>query len=141
VSHDRYFLDRTVDYLATFENGSFSPRYPAPYSAYQAARLKAREDRTAVAELQPPEPVGKKRPTNQETADQPQKLSWKEARELEKLETAIAELEIRKTEISQAINTAGGDYEQLQQLTDALEPVEAELDRAMSRWLALSERA
>ena len=46
VSHDRYFLDRTVDFLATFENGSFSPRYPAPYSAYQEARQAAEEART-----------------------------------------------------------------------------------------------
>jgi len=43
VSHDRYFLDRNVDFLATFENGTVSPRYPAPYSAYQKQRQELME--------------------------------------------------------------------------------------------------
>ncbi|MFZ0547894.1 MAG: ABC-F family ATP-binding cassette domain-containing protein [Candidatus Promineifilaceae bacterium] len=141
VSHDRYFLDRTVDFLATFEDGSFSPRYPAPYSAYQAARQQrkqaAQEAETAVVESTSSR---KKEPVKTTDGSQSQKLTWKEARELEALETTIAELEERKAELGQKINSAGGDYEQLQQLTDDMKLVEAKLDGSMLRWLELSEK-
>jgi ATP-binding cassette subfamily F protein uup len=140
VSHDRYFLDRTVDFLATFEDGAFSPRYPAPYSNYQAARQNFLVQKTPLVDAAP---VEKKRETKPETGHQPSeltKLTWKETRELEGLETKISELEIRKAELGQAINTAGGNYEQLHALTERLKSVEVELETAMFRWLELSER-
>jgi hypothetical protein len=60
---------------------------------------------------------------------------------LEGLELEIAELERKKGEISHSVNAAGGDYEALQRLTEALEAVETELEKAMLRWLELSEKA
>jgi ATP-binding cassette subfamily F protein uup len=136
VSHDRYFLDRTVDYLATFENGSFSPRYPAPYSTYQAERQKAQQaEATAVEAASKPQ----KQVVRQERNDQPRKLSWKEARELKELEETIVRLEGRKAEIVAEINEVGGDYERLQPLADSLESVEGELEGVMIRWIALAE--
>jgi ATP-binding cassette subfamily F protein uup len=137
VSHDRYFLDRTVDFLATFENGSFSPRYPAPYSAYQEARRKAQAERTADAAPVSAEKKPEARPAKR---GQSEKLTWKETRELVGLEAEIAALEGRKAELGGQINTAGGDYEQLQKLADELKSVEAALEAAMVRWLELSER-
>lgn len=136
VSHDRYFLDRTVDYLATFENGSFSPRYPAPYSAFQAARQKARQAEIDVVETAV---KAQKQVIREETNDQPWKLSWKEAQELKELEEKIARLEVRKVEIAAEINDVGGDYERLQPLADLLESVEGELEEAMMRWMVLAE--
>lgn len=136
VSHDRYFLDRTVDFLATFEDGSFSSRYPAPYSAYQAERRKAQAERTAEIE---PVPIRKKPESRPKMDNQSRKLSWKEARELEGLENTIDELEARKAELGREINEAGGDYVLLQKLVDALKLVEVELDAAIQRWLELSE--
>lgn len=35
VSHDRYFLNRTVDHIASFEDGKLGPRYPSPYSSFK----------------------------------------------------------------------------------------------------------
>ena len=138
VSHDRYFLDRTVDYFATFENGSFSPRYPAPYSAYQAARQTVAKEQKEPVRDKPKTP---NREAQKEIPKQSRKLSWKEARELEQLEAVIADLEDRKAELGREINTIGGDYERLQQLADVLKTVEMELDTVMSRWLELSELA
>ncbi|NIV97850.1 hypothetical protein GWN26_01345 [Candidatus Saccharibacteria bacterium] len=137
VSHDRYFLDRTVDFFATFENGSFSPRYPAPYSAYQAARQSLKESR---AEPEKSASRSQKQEARSNLEDeQPRKLTWKEARELEELEETIARLEAKKAEIGAEINRAGGDYEQLQNLTESLRIVEVDLENAMVRWVELSE--
>jgi ABC transport system ATP-binding/permease protein len=35
VSHDRYFLDRNVDFLVSFEDGLLGTRYPTPYESYR----------------------------------------------------------------------------------------------------------
>jgi ATP-binding cassette subfamily F protein uup len=137
VSHDRYFLDRTVDFLATFEDGAFSPRYPAPYSNYRTARQNFLAQKTMLVDAAP---VEKKREAKPEPGHHSRKLTWKETRELEGLETTISDLEIKKAELGQAINTAGGNYEQLHVLTERLKSVEVELETAMLRWLELSER-
>ncbi|MCB9161396.1 MAG: ABC-F family ATP-binding cassette domain-containing protein [Caldilineaceae bacterium] len=34
VSHDRYFLDRTVDFILSMDEGRLGPRYPAPYASF-----------------------------------------------------------------------------------------------------------
>jgi hypothetical protein len=55
------------------------------------------------------------------------------------LEINIADLETQKSKLGDQINSAGGDYEQLQELVEALKTVEVELEGAMARWLELSE--
>jgi len=136
VSHDRYFLDRTVDYLAVFENGRFSPRYPAPYSSYQ--RLRQAEPETAVADedAEARETAVVTRPPRPE---RPRRLTWKEQRELEQLNQRVDALEGEKSGLQQAINASGGDYVRLQQLAGRLQHVEAELDGLLERWIELSE--
>jgi ABC transport system ATP-binding/permease protein len=136
VSHDRYFLDRTVDYLAVFENGRFSPRYPAPYSSYQ--RLRQAEPETAVADedAEARETAVVTRPRRPE---RPRRLTWKEQRELEQLNQRVDALEGEKSGLQQAINASGGDYVRLQQLAGRLQHVEAELDGLLERWIELSE--
>jgi hypothetical protein len=37
------------------------------------------------------------------------------------------------------VNAVGGDYERLNELAEELKSVESELERAMARWLELSE--
>jgi ATP-binding cassette subfamily F protein uup len=133
VSHDRYFLDRTVDFLATFENGSFSPRYPAPYEAYQERRQAEIAEKVVVKKTAVPPP----RPRT----DQPRKLSWHEKKELEGLNGRIETLETEQTQLQEAINNIGSDYERLNELAAQLQTVEAELENIMERWLELSEIA
>lgn len=136
VTHDRYFLDRNVDFIMSFEQGHVGTRYPAPFSAYQQAR------QTELARLYSAESPDK--PTNHPTHQPPiqpsTKLSWKEQRELEALETQMAALETRKAELTQAMNAAGGDYMLLGELSAEFDLISAELDDALERWLTLSER-
>ena len=123
VSHDRYFLDRTVDFLAVFENGRFSPRYPAPYSTYQQLRQEAEQAAQPAS------------------AAKPRKLTWKEKRELEELDSQVEALEQEKADLQAAINKVGGDYQQLQTLSTQLEQCETSLEIIMERWLELTEIA
>jgi ATP-binding cassette subfamily F protein uup len=136
VSHDRYFLDRNVDFLAAFENGTLSSRYPAPYSNYQ--RLRA-ERQTEVSPTMLAAQKKKQLPSKQSTRSGPRKLTWKETRELEALEDQIATLEAGKIQLEQSINQTGGDYQSLQALANQLQTLEEELEEKMGRWLELSE--
>lgn len=134
VSHDRYFLDRTVDFLAVFENGRFSPRYPAPYSTYQQLRQEAEQ-------AAQPASAAKPRPAEPAPAAKPRKLTWKEKRELEELDSQVEALEQEKADLQAAINKVGGDYQQLQTLSTQLEQCETSLEIIMERWLELTEIA
>ena len=133
VSHDRYFLDRNVDFLATFRDGGMGSRYPAPYSSFLQA----------VAESQPtisPAPLVKK--VHSPKPRQQSGLTYRQKQDLAQLEERIPLLEAKVGEIEQAVNeNAGNDYQQLQSLADQLQATQTELDLAMEQWLTLSEQA
>ena len=137
VSHDRYFLDRTVDYLVHFGENEVSGRYPAPYSRYRRLRREAEADEQVEATTSPASP---RRPRRQK-AEKVRTLSWKEEQELKQLEPRIAALEAEKEKLAAAINASGDDYVRLQELAEALEAVDARLEAKMLRWLELSEIA
>lgn len=138
VSHDRYFLDRAVDFLIHFEDGAVSGRYPAPYSAYR--RLRAQTEARAEASAQhSTRPVAGASSAQQEQNDTARTLSWRERRELEALESEITTLEEQKESLEQAINEAGNDYVSLQSLAQDLQAVEQKIEQAMERWTELAE--
>jgi ATP-binding cassette subfamily F protein uup len=144
VSHDRYFLDRCVDYFVHFEDGKVSGRYPAPYSSYR--RLRAQAEGAAVRSRSE-EPVSQKK-SNASAGDaqgeEPgtrRTLNWQERQELLVLEETITELESQKASLAQAVNDAGDNYVRLQELADALQAVERQAEQAMERWAELAEIA
>ncbi len=134
VSHDRYFLDRTVDYLAAMEDGTLGPRYPAPYVTFERLR-RGGQTPEAVAEPSPQTDRRKRQDSGV------RKLSWKEERELEELEERIAKLESDKDKTLADMNRCGDDYLRLQALAEQLQATEAKLDEALGRWMELSEIA
>ncbi|MGB3717070.1 MAG: ATP-binding cassette domain-containing protein, partial [Candidatus Promineifilaceae bacterium] len=144
VSHDRYFLDRNVDFLATFENGSVSTRYPAPYSTYQRMRQELLDEKLKAGLIERPDRFSEapsKAGSGPAVDSQPRSrtLTWKEVRELETLESEIGRLEAKKDQIEEAINDAGGDYELLQELSEKLLSLEEKLEKDVARWMELSE--
>ena len=134
VSHDRYFLDRTVDFLVSVENGKLSGRYPTPYSTY--LRLRTEEQQASAPVPAPTKPTAAPKATSTN-----RKLSWKEQRELESLEARIAELESAKTALTDAINAGGSDYQRLQAMGEDLAALDGELESILTRWYELAELA
>lgn len=134
VSHDRYFLDRTVDFLAAFDNGRFSSRYPTPYSNFESTIQAQAQNRSL------PQPTEQKTKTSSNSTDS-RKLTWKEKQELAALEAQIDVLENEKDAMQTAVNQAGNDYQSLTQLAAQLKEVESQLDAVTERWFELSEIA
>jgi ATP-binding cassette subfamily F protein uup len=136
VSHDRYFLDRTVEHLFRFEGEGRVKAYPGNYSAFleqhpeaDAAQTRLRRS-VASAEGRPAIPAAK-----------PRTLSYKERLEFEALEARIAESERRKGEIAAELEESGSDYSRVQTLYEELGRLDARLEEDVERWAELAEWA
>jgi len=138
VSHDRYFLDRTVDHIISYENGRLGPRYPSPYATFRRLYDEVHaQQRNTTNGTSPPVSKPVAEPTQ---SKRPRALSWKEQRELEGLEVRIAELETRQAELTAQMAECGSDYVRLQEMSQQLEAIEADLDSALERWMELEEQ-
>jgi ATP-binding cassette subfamily F protein uup len=140
VSHDRYFLDRTVDHLFRLEGGGRVREYPGNYSAY--LDIRSREESASVQPTsQQEERETKAAPAAPATGDAPRKLSYKERKELDKLEKEIAAAEEKKAELEAKLSEVAADYVAAQELSDQLQKLTEQLDAAMERWAELAELA
>jgi ATP-binding cassette subfamily F protein uup len=144
VSHDRYFLDRTVDRLFCFENGELQ-RFEGNYSAYletsaarqEAARLASAAPSTPSAQ---PTPAAQA-PSRSERPAAPRRRSFKESRELADLETQLPLWEEQRRQLELALGAGGSDYAALETLTQQLAELSERIHGGEERWLALSELA
>ena len=136
VSHDRYFLDRTVDRLFCFEAGRLQ-RFEGNYSAFlehqrQKEKLAAEESTRHRSNLE------KTRKPPALKTQGPRRRSFKESRELESLERELPQMEQRKADLEQAISAGKGD---LTSLSHDLAGLLEALETSEERWLELSELA
>jgi ATP-binding cassette subfamily F protein uup len=142
ASHDRYFLDRTVDFLLSCDGGSLSGRYPAPFSVFRQLRDAAEQEAKGGQRRAGDSGTGAQTKSSPPSGgDRRRKLSWKEQREAESLEAHIHVLEAQAAALHVEIESSGGDYTRLQEISERLAVAEMELDSAMIRWFELSEIA
>jgi len=133
VSHDRYFLDRTIDYILRFEQGRIR-EYPGNYSAFLDihGRENAEERRN---EEKPPVAAPEERQSVR------RKLSFREKRELEELEKAIAVAEERKALAEAELAANGSNHVLVARIYDELQALNLALERDFERWAELSHLA
>ncbi|RYD99613.1 MAG: ABC transporter ATP-binding protein [Sphingobacteriales bacterium] len=139
VSHDRYFMDKIVDHLFVFEGQGAVRDFPGNYSQY---REVARAEQKASSQEVKPVAIADEAEVKTEKTPQPAstKLSYKEKRELDQLNTDIPKLEAEKAELEAAMSGAGGDFQQIQSMGDRIAAIIDQLDEKEMRWLELSER-
>jgi len=142
VSHDRYFLDRTVDHIFRFEGDGRIRAYPGNYSV--AEEIRAREQAEFAPKLEPRarKSTGVGASAQEATSVSPsRKLSFKERREFEELEARIENAETRRAEIHSEMAQVSSDYTRLQALSSELQTIDSSIDRDLLRWSELAERA
>jgi ABC transport system ATP-binding/permease protein len=142
VSHDRYFLDRTVDFIFAIEPGGTIRQYPGNYSVYLDYQ-KAEAENTPAVKSAPVTAEPSQPTTSPATAQsKSRKLSYKEKREFEHLETQIPEWEQEKETLEKQLYTnPPNGFTELQKLTEQLAHLNQEIETATERWLELAERA
>ncbi|MBR6295926.1 MAG: ABC-F family ATP-binding cassette domain-containing protein, partial [Treponema sp.] len=135
VSHDRYFMDKTADSLFILEDDGSVSGYVGKCSEYLQYRdmKKAEEESAAKKERE------KKNQETEKAAarnERPKKLSFKEQKELESLETEIAELEEKQKELEDDMSSA--DYAKFSAAGAEYKKISARLEVAYARWEELS---
>lgn len=127
VSHDRYFLDRVTDYLFIFEDGIVK-KFAGNYSDYLLVKKYDKEEK-------------EKKVKTQIKSKTKIKLSYKEQRELEDLETKMASLENEIEKLKNMMETEAQNlsYRDFQNLAEDLSKKENELENVSEKWLELEE--
>lgn len=137
VSHDRYFLDRTVEHIFRFEGEGRLRQYPGNYTAFMEASQEEARGETREAAPVKPRPARPQAIVESDSAAK-RKLTFKEQKELKELEAAIAERERRQGEIEAELATNASDARLVHQLFDEREQLSAQLARDLERWAELA---
>ncbi|WP_369403599.1 ABC-F family ATP-binding cassette domain-containing protein [Gracilibacillus boraciitolerans] len=126
VSHDRYFLDKTVEQIIAFTG---KPTLTTFYGNYSEFREQQNEEEIiSKQEKVPP----------QDSKQKKKKLSYHEQQEWDKIEEDISDLEAKLEELAVEITEAGSDIEKIQPLYDKQSDFENQLEKKMERWEELS---
>ena len=138
VSHDRYFLDRTVEHIFRFEEGGSVREYPGNYSAFLEARRKEEGDAAPASAVASARPAGRR---SDATPPAKRKLSFKERNELEETEARIRAAERRAAEIETELSANSSDAHVVHRLYEEREELTEQLARDIDRWAELAELA
>jgi ATP-binding cassette subfamily F protein uup len=125
-------MDKLVDHIFVFEGDGIIHDYTGNYTEYRQTKL-AQE----VEEATPtPKPVASK-PASKESKN---KLTYREKKELEELETSLAALEDEKNDIEQMLGSGAIAHDELMKASARMAAILAEIDAKTDRWLELSEK-
>ena len=143
VSHDRYLLDRICDQIIAFEESGLFVQ-PGNYS-YYLEKKKERENRSQTSWPGTDRMLaGKGKMISAAKPAHPGKLTFKEKRELEGMESAILAAENRVQELETTLNDPefhATRSREARGMIAELEKAKTEVTRLYDRWHELSEKA
>ncbi len=131
VSHDRYFLDKTVEKIFHIENGEIE-EYPGNYTYFKSQN---REEEVEEVKTQKRE----EKKTVRKNKNRSLKFSYNEQREWDTIHQDIMEFENSIEEKNKEIEKYATDYSKLEDLIGEKDVLEEKLSEKMDRWLYLSE--
>lgn len=146
VSHDRYFLDRTVEKIIAFEGNGVITLHTGNYSDYQAYTEK-RETASASSASAAAKPSSTKTSgqsqdeAKQQGKERALKMSYKDQKDFEAIDGWIAEAEAALAKVAKDMEAASSDSSKLQELAAEQQRLEEKLESLMDRWTELNELA
>ncbi|GAB5366069.1 hypothetical protein AAMO2058_001112700 [Amorphochlora amoebiformis] len=147
VSHDRAFMDQVAETLLVLQPGGQMKMFMGRFSEYlelDQAREKHDGEQKKLRKQQEKKAqnIAQSAAANGSKKGRERKLSWKEKKEYESLETHIEELTEKKEELESILNTAtanGDAYEAIADIAAKLANVDAEIEAKTDRWIELAE--
>ena len=130
VSHDRYLIDRLTEQLFIFEGDGNVHIYSGNYTDY---RLEQEEPK------KPAKSVLKTEMHNSEPTTQKRKLSFKEEKELQSIESETEELEKQVEVLTSELNSGITDHTQLSEIAIKIKALKENIDNMTMRWLELTD--
>lgn len=132
VSHDRFFLDRTVDHLFVFEGDGVVKDFPGNYSDYREWKTLQKKEEEKPKKEEP------KAQRQQRTYAN--KMTFKERKEFDSLSADIASLEEEKKQIEADLSGASLSVDEITERSRRMQEIIDALDEKEMRWLELSEK-
>ncbi len=136
VSHDRYFLDRTVRRIFAFEGNGNIRQYEGGYTDYS---IKCREQNDAGEEIKTEKENIKTKEKYKPQREKKLKFSYQEQKEYETIEETVAALEEKISQIEKDMERYATDFIELNKLSQEKEMTENQLQEKMDRWMYLEE--
>lgn len=143
VSHDRYFLDRIVKRIFSFEGNGQIRQYEGGYTDFSMRKQyeqKQQEKGTIASKKQS---VGDETSESKDVRGHEKKLkfTYKEQKEYETIEQDIENLEEQIAHLDDEILKNSSDFVRLNELSNKKEETENELEEKMKRWEYLEDLA
>lgn len=138
VSHDRYFLDRVVTRVFSFQTDGTLYRSEGGFTDWE--EHIRRDGRPGISGLsgQKKQNRGKKNGADRHDR-QKKRLSYQEQKEYDGIEAEIDALEQKSRELEEQMQEAATQYTKLTELSMEKEAVDAKLEARMERFLELQE--
>lgn len=134
ISHDRFFMDKTIDHLFVFEGNGIIKDFPGNYSDYREWKNQQEKE-----ELQKTKKTATTADASRKRRNTSNKMTFKEKKEFESLETEIATLTKEKQEIENLFQI-GAPNDEIISKSKRYEEIKSLLDEKELRWLELSEK-
>jgi ATP-binding cassette subfamily F protein uup len=135
VSHDRYLIDKLTEQLFIFDETSHVRVFNGNYTDYRLEEEEKKSDAKAGTITPPPQ----EKPAPVRESNPSRKLSFKEQKELEDLESRIANIEESLKGLTDKLNSGISDHQELTNLSKEVEELNSELEMKTLRWIELSE--
>lgn len=132
ISHDRYFMDKVVDHILVFKGEGEIQDFPGNYTQFREWDSLQPADTSK-------EEKREKTPIKSYRSEEKKKMSYKEKREFETLESEIAKLETDISNLEAELCSGSLSIEELTDKSILLPKLKKELDDKSMRWLELSE--
>ncbi|MDE7409750.1 MAG: ABC-F family ATP-binding cassette domain-containing protein [Muribaculaceae bacterium] len=144
VSHDRFFLDRIVDHLFVMKGDGEVRDFPGDYSTYRHCVRQEEKELKAAAEAARKTSASKadaeRTQSGRQKTERKPKLSFKEKKEMEALETELENLNKEKSELETSMSSGSMSVEEIISAGARMEEIIARLDEAEFRMLELMEK-
>ena len=134
VSHDRYFLDKTVDQL-------FVIRGEGQTELFYGAMSEYLEQEKSLAKVAVETPEAEAPKVEAPKAAPAKKMTYQEKKEWETIEATIQELEEKLEFLQEEMSVHAQDFAKLQELQEELDKTEEAASVAYERWEYLAELA
>ena len=145
VSHDRYFLDRTMKRIFAFEGEGKLKQYEGGYTDYSLKKLVMKEE-TEAEQVKKTGNISKINTKESQKGQRPRgpkklKFTFQEQKDYEKIEGEIAELEEKIENLEREMAAVSTDFVKLNEIMADKESTEHLLEEKMDRWMYLEELA
>lgn len=142
VSHDRYFLDRVVRRIFSFDDNGLLKQYEGGYTEYMLKReIDAGLDGADASKKDGKETVVKEKYDPSKMRQKKLKFTYMEEKEYQTIEQDIAKLEEKIEDLENDIIKFSRDFVKLNELTKEKERLSEELNTKMDRWMYLEDLA